>query len=247
MKKNPEQKVMACLNRAWSEFLKLERQHPDELDEFRHGIHHLQGLMAMRVARRHEPEDWPTYPESDPDPATATLFRRGELWSDDSTCGYYCGDLAEMASAVMQITKPVAFSCSKDVDLDCKILYFVTKCGTGEVEFQLKFQDRIRKLSALPKPPNVVASVDCKIALKATDRPFEIGVARDARNSNPGDSFDGNVVFMYLEIRPREPIGVHCDLCGKWMPDEPIENLERIGLCAGCIQSDASRLQGDTA
>ena len=64
-KEKPERKVSYHLRQAWNEFLKLERQHPDEQDEFRHGIHHLQGLLAMRVARRTEPEDWPTYNEED--------------------------------------------------------------------------------------------------------------------------------------------------------------------------------------
>lgn len=56
-----ERLVLDRLGEAWSEFLKLERQHPDELGEFRHGIHRLQGLVAMRVARRYEPESWPTH------------------------------------------------------------------------------------------------------------------------------------------------------------------------------------------
>lgn len=53
--------VMACLGSAWNEFLKLERQHPNEQAEFLASIHQLQGIMATRVLRRVFPAGWPTH------------------------------------------------------------------------------------------------------------------------------------------------------------------------------------------
>lgn len=56
-----EQKVMGSLVDAWNEFRKLPTQHPSEIDEFCEGIHRCQNLLAMRVARRADPENFKTY------------------------------------------------------------------------------------------------------------------------------------------------------------------------------------------
>jgi len=51
------EKLMDCLNT----FLKLDREHPDELSEFVNAIHQIQGVLCMRVVRRSYPKGWPTY------------------------------------------------------------------------------------------------------------------------------------------------------------------------------------------
>jgi len=56
-----EQKTMDALVLAYGEFLKLDRTHPDEMRDFVNGIHRLQELLAVRIARRDYPEGWPTY------------------------------------------------------------------------------------------------------------------------------------------------------------------------------------------
>ena len=56
-----EQRVADLLADAWSAYVILDREHPDELAEFRHAIHLAQGLLATRIARRVYPEFWPTY------------------------------------------------------------------------------------------------------------------------------------------------------------------------------------------
>ena len=58
-----EQEVSDHLVNAWVKFAKLEKQHPDDINDFKDSIHRLQELMAMRVVRRAYPEGWPTYKE----------------------------------------------------------------------------------------------------------------------------------------------------------------------------------------
>ena len=53
--------VMDALVVAWNSFHRLESQHPDELAEFTQGIHRLQGILAIRIARRKNPDGWPTH------------------------------------------------------------------------------------------------------------------------------------------------------------------------------------------
>lgn len=55
-----EGQVMDALVSAWSAFVGLQRQHPQELDDFSFGIHKCQDLLAVRIARRVYPEGWPT-------------------------------------------------------------------------------------------------------------------------------------------------------------------------------------------
>jgi hypothetical protein len=56
-----EKAVNDALAAAWNAFVALERQHPDEADEFRRGIHALQGIMALRACRRLMSDTYPTY------------------------------------------------------------------------------------------------------------------------------------------------------------------------------------------
>ena len=63
-----EQRVADLLADAWGGYVALDRQHPDELAEFRHAIHLAQGLLATRIARRAYPEYWPTYNSPEPTP-----------------------------------------------------------------------------------------------------------------------------------------------------------------------------------
>lgn len=54
-----EGKVMDALINAWDAFMKLDRQHPSEVNDFADGIHRCQDLLAVRIARREYPEGWP--------------------------------------------------------------------------------------------------------------------------------------------------------------------------------------------
>jgi hypothetical protein len=51
--------VMDALVTAVEAFARLERQHPQEINEFVGGIHTCQDLLAVRIARRHFPRGWP--------------------------------------------------------------------------------------------------------------------------------------------------------------------------------------------
>lgn len=54
-----ELKILDSLVDAWNEFGKLESQHPDEVRDFADGIHKCQGILGMRIARKHEPKIFP--------------------------------------------------------------------------------------------------------------------------------------------------------------------------------------------
>jgi hypothetical protein len=58
-----EERVLDGLVHAWNAFTQLDRQHPDEADEFRHHIHALQYMMATRVVRRLHPFQFPIHPK----------------------------------------------------------------------------------------------------------------------------------------------------------------------------------------
>lgn len=47
-----EQEVMDNLSRAWNDFTRLEKLHPDEQDEFRRAIHVAQHIIMARPVRR---------------------------------------------------------------------------------------------------------------------------------------------------------------------------------------------------
>ena len=46
---------------CWNEFCKLEIQHPDEVNDFKNGIHKCQYVLGMRFAREYKPNIFPTY------------------------------------------------------------------------------------------------------------------------------------------------------------------------------------------
>lgn len=56
-----ELEVMEKLTEAYKAFLKLPRQHPDEVRDFVDGIHRCQDTLAVRIVRRHYPQFWPTH------------------------------------------------------------------------------------------------------------------------------------------------------------------------------------------
>ena len=55
-----EQAVHDALVESTNAFFALPEQHPDERAEFAAAIHRAQDLLAVRIARRHFPEGWPT-------------------------------------------------------------------------------------------------------------------------------------------------------------------------------------------
>ena len=50
---------MDSLVNAWSEYIKLDKQHPSDIAEFGDGIHKCQNVLAMRVLRRDYPNGYP--------------------------------------------------------------------------------------------------------------------------------------------------------------------------------------------
>lgn len=56
-----EGEVMDSLVNAWNKFVKLERTHPCDINDFADGIHKCQYELCMRVMRRDYPEGYPTY------------------------------------------------------------------------------------------------------------------------------------------------------------------------------------------
>lgn len=56
-----EQIVMDKLMDAYSAFIRLAREHPDEMRDFVDGVHRCQDVLAVRICRRIYPKGWPTY------------------------------------------------------------------------------------------------------------------------------------------------------------------------------------------
>lgn len=54
-----EEKILKHLAEAFNLFSKLEKQHPDELNDFTEGIHKCQYVIGMRYAREHRPDLFP--------------------------------------------------------------------------------------------------------------------------------------------------------------------------------------------
>lgn len=50
---------MDALVKAWSEYIKLEKQHPSDINEFGDGIHKCQHALTIRILRRDYPEGYP--------------------------------------------------------------------------------------------------------------------------------------------------------------------------------------------
>jgi hypothetical protein len=63
-----EIKVMGKICEALSEWIKLEKQHPNETQDFVNAIHSIQYLLAMRVIRRGYPKYWITHRIVEPKP-----------------------------------------------------------------------------------------------------------------------------------------------------------------------------------
>ena len=55
-----EGEIMDLLVEAWNKYIKLNKQHPNEIDEFAIGIHSCQHLLGIRILRRDYPLGWPT-------------------------------------------------------------------------------------------------------------------------------------------------------------------------------------------
>ena len=55
--------IMDSLVKAWNNFLKLEKTHPCEINDFGDGIHKCQNVLMARVLRRDYPNGYPTYKE----------------------------------------------------------------------------------------------------------------------------------------------------------------------------------------
>ena len=56
-----EKRVLDKIGEAHKAFADLEQQHPDDIRDFINGIHILQGLIMQRVARRADPDSFPSY------------------------------------------------------------------------------------------------------------------------------------------------------------------------------------------
>lgn len=54
-----EGRIMDNLISAWNEFLKLDIQHPSEINDFGNGIHQCQYQLCMRILRREYPLGYP--------------------------------------------------------------------------------------------------------------------------------------------------------------------------------------------
>lgn len=62
-----EQECYIYLQQSFNAYRKLKVQHPDEIRDFVDAIHSLQGLLAIRIARRTYPNGWITHaPEENP-------------------------------------------------------------------------------------------------------------------------------------------------------------------------------------
>jgi hypothetical protein len=53
-----EKAVLASLVAAWQQYVALPVEHPDEIRDFTDAIHRAQDLLAIRVARRADPDTW---------------------------------------------------------------------------------------------------------------------------------------------------------------------------------------------
>ncbi len=53
-----EKIILSHLANAWNEFVELKEEHPYDAHEFCRAIHDAQKIIALRVARRADPETW---------------------------------------------------------------------------------------------------------------------------------------------------------------------------------------------
>lgn len=54
-----EEKILEHLIKAYNLFTELDKQHPDELNDFADGIHKCQYVIGMRYARKHRSDLFP--------------------------------------------------------------------------------------------------------------------------------------------------------------------------------------------
>lgn len=59
-----EKSILESLAKAWNDFSQLEGKHPADDSEFCKAIHDAQKMIALRVARRVNPEVWKQFPET---------------------------------------------------------------------------------------------------------------------------------------------------------------------------------------
>jgi hypothetical protein len=75
-----EKECMNGLMQAFKAWLKMERQHPDEMRDFIDPLHRMQDLLAVRVVRRIFPDGWPTHkikPAPTPIPSAGAPGHKG--------------------------------------------------------------------------------------------------------------------------------------------------------------------------
>lgn len=53
-----EKEILDRLAKAWNLFARLEENHPSDVEEFAKAIHDAQKIIALRVARRIDPDIW---------------------------------------------------------------------------------------------------------------------------------------------------------------------------------------------
>lgn len=51
--------VLEKLVEAWNLFTELETQHPDELNDFKEGVHKCQSVIGLRFSRHYRPDVFP--------------------------------------------------------------------------------------------------------------------------------------------------------------------------------------------
>jgi hypothetical protein len=56
-----EKEVLKKIGEAHKAFMNLKQDHPDDIRDFVNGVHIMQGLIMQRIARRSDPEMFPTY------------------------------------------------------------------------------------------------------------------------------------------------------------------------------------------
>jgi hypothetical protein len=54
-----EKEILKLLGEVWNQFLNLQSQHPDELEDFKEGIHKCQYVIGMRFAREYNSDIFP--------------------------------------------------------------------------------------------------------------------------------------------------------------------------------------------
>lgn len=89
-----EKRVLEHLVDAWNDYLKLDVQHNDEVGEFRHGIHSLQAMLALRTLVREykdkpilESNDSPVVPTEEEPLTVKALITQLQAMPQDKVVG----------------------------------------------------------------------------------------------------------------------------------------------------------------